>query len=170
MIKLIDGKGQLGTALHNLISKERLNIDVIIYHTWNFSDKSEEVQKKCYEDFKKFVDQNLGSKIIFISTISQDKTPYVIYKKMSEEYLLKNNKNGFVIRLPTLIGKGICQKFRNNEVDAFGEMEVMTIEDATKSVLNFTQSSSPTRNLRLKGIQIPAKLIKNLILFGRNGK
>ena len=54
MIKLVDGLGQLGTALGKLLEKEENQIsdsDVTIYHVWDFLDKSEEVQKKHYEDF-----------------------------------------------------------------------------------------------------------------------
>lgn len=170
MIKLINGRGQLGNALEGLIRKEKQNTDAIIYHTWNFLDKSEKTQKRCYEKFMKFVDENPNSKIIFISTYSQIKNYYVFYKQLSEAYLLTNNPKGYVIKLPNLIGKGICQKFRDDETEAFGEMEIMTIEDAAKSILEFSQYDPLIKIISIKGIQIPANIIKNLILFGRDGK
>lgn len=170
MIKLIDGKGQLGNALDILIRKEKQNTTTIIYHTWNFLDKSEKTQKECYEKFKKFVDENSNSKIVFISTYLQTKDYYTFYKQLSEEYLLKNNQNGYIVKLPTLIGKGICQKFRDNETEAFGEMEIITIEDAARSVLEFSKNNSLIKSIKVEGTQIPAKIVKNLILFGKEGK
>jgi len=173
MIKLIHGRGQLGTALGELLQEKEnkfIDLDVIIYHTWNFLDKREEVQKKHYEDFKKFVDENPGKKIVFISTISQAENPYVFYKQLSEIYLLKNNENGFVIRLPNMIGKGICQRFRTENVDPFGEMELITIKEGARSVLNFIKTNISIRNFTVKGSPLSAALTKNLIVFGRDGK
>ena len=170
MIKLIDGKGQLGDTLDSLIRKEKQNTNAIIYHTWNFLDKSEKTQKKCYEEFRKFVDENPNSKIVFISTYSQTENYYNFYKQFSEAYLLTNNQRGYVMKLPILIGKGICQKFRDGETEAFGEMEIMTIEDAAKNVLKFTQDNSLIKSISVKGTPIPANIVKNLILFGRDGK
>jgi hypothetical protein len=168
VIQLIDGKGQLGTALNDLIIKEkRLKTDAIIYHTWNFLDKSEDVQKKCYGKFKEFVDKNNNSRIIFISTYSQTENYYNFYKQLSESYLVNNTEKGYVIRLPTLIGKGICQKFKEENVEAFGEMELMTIEDAAKEILKITESSPLIKNIRVYGDKISARLAKNLILFGK---
>lgn len=167
MIQLIDGKGQLGTALNDLIIKDKPKGDAIIYHTWNFMDKSEDVQRECYEKFKKFVEENKNSKIIFTSTYSQTENPYNFYKQLSESYLINNTEKGYVIRLPILIGKGICQKFKDEEVDAFGDMELMTLEDSAKEVLKFAESSKLIRNLTIKGATVPASIVKNLILFGR---
>jgi len=173
MIKLIDGKGQLGTALFELLAEdidEFSNFDVTIYHTWNFLDKREEIQKGYYEDFKKFVDENPGLKMVFISTISFADNPYVLYKQLSESYLLEKNKNGFVIRLPNMIGKGICQRFRTEEIDPFGEFELITIKNAARNVLNIIKSGLTVKSFTIKGTPIPATLVKNLVVFGRDGK
>ena len=45
MIKLINGRGQLGSFLKQL---ENISIDkeIYIYHTWNIEDKSKNTQKK----------------------------------------------------------------------------------------------------------------------------
>jgi hypothetical protein len=86
-IKLINGRGQLGTALKNLIDKEKPTLEAIIHHTWEWVDRSEETQKKYYEDFKELVDKNPDSKIIFVSTTSKANNNYVLYKQISEKYL-----------------------------------------------------------------------------------
>jgi Fe2+ or Zn2+ uptake regulation protein len=167
MIKLINGRGQLGTALNNLIIKEKPEVNATIYHTWNFLDKSKDVQKECYEKFKRFVDENKYLKIMFISTYSQTENYYNFYKQLSESYLINNTEKGYVIKLPTLIGKGICQDFKDNKAEAFGDMELMTIEDSAKEILDITKSDKLIRNIRINGAIIPAKIAKSLILFGK---
>ena len=42
MIRLVNGRGQLGSALKKL---DLSNQQGFIYHTWNVSDKSESTQK-----------------------------------------------------------------------------------------------------------------------------
>jgi len=171
MIKLIDGKGQIGEALTNLINEKQKYQDAIIYHTWNFLDKSEETQEQCYKKFKTFVDENKDSRIIFTSTYSETDNPYNSYKRLSESYLLDNALNGGVVRLPVLLGKGICQKFKENPgTSTFGEIELMTIEDAAKYILDFSQSEQDEKILRVEGSKIPAKIVKDLILFGKKEK
>lgn len=172
MIKLINGRGQLGTALEKLINKEKNGIkeDIIIYHTWNFLDKSEEVQKECYSNFVNFVNKNLDNKIIFISSYSQNDTAYEKYKKLSEDYILNNQKDGVVIKLPNLIGKGICERFRNENIRPFGMIELMTIDSATQKILDFIDSNSQIKNYRIKGTLIPAELVQRLIHYGKDGR
>jgi hypothetical protein len=169
MITLVDGKGQLGSILGLLIDKRKLNSEdnIIIYHTWNVLDKSEETQKQCYEKFKNFVDSNQDTKIIFISTYSQKDNYYNHYKQLSEAYLILNHPNGNVIKLPILIGKGICEKFKKNEAEAFGEMELMSVKDAAEKVLEFALSKDKIRSIRVYGDKVSAKLAKDLILFGK---
>lgn len=172
MIKLINGRGQLGSALNDIIEKEKIQIspDVFIYHTWNIDDKSEQTQRNCYEEFKNFVDKNLDSKIIFTSTYSQKENYYNYYKQISEAYLLSNHKKGYVLRIPTLIGKGICEKFRNNEVNAFGNMELLSVESAARSLIDFLLSDRILRNYGVEGVKVPASFVKRIILFGKEGK
>jgi len=169
MIKLINGRGQLGQELNKIILHRSFDENITIYHTWNVLDKSEEIQKECFKKFKEFVDNHLLEKIIFISTYSQTDNPYNYYKQLAESYLINHCEQGKIIRLPVLIGKGICDKFRNNEVEAFGEMELISLEDAVESILNLAVSSSKIKSFRVYGTIIPAKLVKNLITFGKNG-
>ena len=54
----------------------------------------------------------------------------------------------FVIRLLNLIGNGVCKNFRDNpKVETFGEMELIFMEDAAKSVLDFALSNSKIRSI-----------------------
>lgn len=170
MIKLVNGRGQLGKALNELIEKEKPEKDAIIYHTWNFLDKAEDVQIECYNKFKKFVDENLNSKIVFISSYSEKESFYQYYKQIAEAYLLSRVEKGYIVRLPILIGKGVFQKFRDDDtINAFGDMEVMTIKDAAKFVLDVSQNDTLVRSFRPFGTHIPAHVVKELIQFGKNG-
>jgi len=168
MIKLIEGRGQLGEKLQEIIEREKIvsSSDIKIYHTWNIIDKSQGTQLECFNRFKKFVDENPESKIIFTSTYSQTDNFYNYFKQMAEAYLLTHNKNGYVIRLPTIIGKGVCERFREDKLEAYGKMELITLEDASLEILKIVQSEPLIRSFRIDGEIIPSKLAKELILFG----
>jgi len=154
---IVDGKGQIGEALKGYKGK------VIIYHAWSL-DKSEKVQKKCYDKFIKFVDSTPGE-ICFISTYSNQDDSYVKYKRLAESYLLINQR-GYVVRLPTLMGKGICEDFKKGEVKPFGVMELMTVEDAADKIIYFTTFPDNPSIIRVAGEKISANLVYNLIKFG----
>ena len=174
MIRLIDGKGQLGTELKYQLEKIDIfsNKEATIYHTWNFLDKCEETQKKEFEKFKKFLktDKNFNT-LIFISTYSQQNNPYNYYKQLSEAYLINNCQKGYVIRLPVLVGKGICQKLKNEEVKPYGEIEIMGLEKAAKNILSelelILNEKQKIRNIRIYGHLTPAELVYDLIKFGK---
>ena len=92
MIKLYNGRGQLGSKLAKLIaSAPPVPGDVLIYHTWNVDYKSKEAQKQEYDKFCQFLhDCEDNSRIIFISTKSQSDDWYVSYKHLAEANLLYN--------------------------------------------------------------------------------
>ena len=167
MIRLINGRGQLGTALEKLIKERKIEADAVIYHTWNVFEKEKEPQEKEYEKFKRFVDDNLDEKIIFVSTYSEKENYYNYYKQLSEAYLLSNHRRGYVIRLPTLIGKGICETFREGKAQPYGEIELMTVEEAAEEVMRLVNYEGLVRSFRVKGVVVPAKLVKKLIDFGK---
>lgn len=75
MIKLLNGRGQLGDALAERVEGLRtaLGEDIYIYHTWNIDDKSEQAQQRCFEDLMAFVSRNSKEKIVFVSTTSNRK-------------------------------------------------------------------------------------------------
>lgn len=151
-MKLINGRGQLGEAL------SQMDIPATIYHTWNHLDKTEETQKECFENFKTYREEHPDEKIVFISTSSDKDNPYVRYKRKAEELA-----DG-VVRLPILIGKGACERLRNGE-DAYGYMELTTIEDAAETVLWYVKMGR-TGIYTHRGHIIPAYIVKKLIQFG----
>lgn len=168
MIEFIDGLGQLGTELKIQVKDYNFqNRDDLIYHTWNFLDRNEDIQKREFEKFKIFLENKKERKVFFISTYSEAENNYVKYKKLAEDYLLNFDDSGRVIRLPNLIGKGICQRFKDDEVKAYGEIELLTIEDAAKKVLEEVQKNTMERVIRIYGSILPAHIVRELILFGK---
>lgn len=171
MITLINGRGQLGNSLQRFVENEMSTSEnFFIYHTWNILDKSEELQKKCFDNFREFVDQNLNERIFFISTYSQTDNPYNHYKHLAEEYLRKNNPNGKSIRLPTLIGKGTCEGFLRGSNTPYGQMELLSVDDAATKIMEIIHSSEPYGLFRVYGDVISARLVNSLIIFGRDAK
>ncbi|MDD5650156.1 MAG: hypothetical protein PHF86_07050 [Candidatus Nanoarchaeia archaeon] len=173
MIQLINGRGQLGEELKKqLIENDIFNDkEAIIYHTWNFLDKSEKTQKEEYNKFKKYLETVKNTPLVFISTYSQQANPYNYYKQLSEAHLISNYENGYVIKLPVILGKGICQKFKDDEVTPYGEIELITIERAAKSVLSELEeifyNAKRIKNIRINGDLVPAELVYQLIQFGK---
>ena len=168
MIKLINGRGQLGASLKKL---ENLNIkqNVYIYHTWNIDDKSKNTQKKEFDKFVNFVrNQKQNSKIVFISTSSTKDNWYNYYKHLSEAYLLSNTINGIVIRLPTLVGKGIFEKLKNESAKPFGSFSIATIDDAVEFIQSRIFIDSIIKIHTLQSETISAKIVNELIKFGKN--
>jgi hypothetical protein len=168
MITLINGRGQLGKVLQQRINKDMVGEEIFIYHTWNIIDKSETIQKACYDKFVDFVNGHQDKRTLFISTYSQTNNPYNYYKQLSEAFLLSNTERGSVVRLPTLIGKGICENFRKGLSEAYGEMELISLNDAADAILSELTSHSRIRNIRVYGTKIPASTARDLILFGVN--
>jgi len=169
---LINGRGQLGEALSLKIEERALELPLKIYHTWNFTDKSEGVQREEFDKFKAYIDGHQGELVAFISTYSTADTPYVQQKRRSEEYLYSNG-TGVSIQLPNLVGKGVCQMFRGGGIEAFGSLELMGIEDAADEVLDICSRWSKWRKgeiIRVPGEKISAKLTCRLIEFGKDGK
>ena len=176
MIILNNGRGQLGEALSHYINSNTLGklnakinqkSNINIYHTWYIGAKNNrQVQKECLNKFKLFVDNNHDSKIIFTSTYSQQNNLYKLYKQKAEGYLLSNHDNGYVIKLPVLVGKGICQKLKDNETTPYGNIELMTLQEAASSIINIAiVNTYINRVFRLNGTHVPAKLVQKLLQF-----
>lgn len=125
---LINGRGQVGSCLSKYHKKIK-NYD--IYHTWNFLDKSYKTQKQEFTKLKNFLDSHDGKrKIIFISTKIKSKSHYYKFKIKAEKLIKKNSSNNLIIRLPSLIGKGIFDKLSKKLVKPFGIIEFVSIEEA----------------------------------------
>jgi len=168
MIKLINGRGQIGNVLKKKICNINIDDDIYIYHTWNIDDKSKEAQKKEYKRFIYFVNQNKDKKIVFISTSSQRDNWYTYYKHLAESHLLSKNKSNVVIRLPSLIGKGVCASFRDENIQPYGIIELMSVDDATDAILQKAMVNETIKNYHINGEKISAKNVQQLILFGKN--
>ncbi len=167
MVKLINGRGQLGDALRELIKKDNgVNYpDCVIYHTWNIDDSSEKAQRNEYDKFVKFVDAHKDEKIYFISTKQGREIHYLHYKLKSELYLIENVKNGHIIRIPKLVGKGICADFRDKKIKPFNELEdIITSDEAAMEILCLL-GSKYVMNI-VAGDLVNKKTIYKLIQFG----
>jgi len=168
MINLINGRGQIGECLQQYVKlKEYENVDIDIYHTWIFTSKEEDIQKEEYEKLKRYVKNNTNKPFIFVSTSVVNYNFYYHYKLLSETYILNNTHNGYIIRLPNLIGKGICTRFKNERVDPFGTIELLTIEEATKQIIeSISNFNINNRVENVLGTKIPATIVYKLLNFG----
>lgn len=160
---LVNGRGQLG----DLLTKRLSDIKTIpgnLYHTWNFEDKSEETQQKEYNKLITFLTNHSFKKIIFISTKAALGNPYTNYKRLAEQYIIENTKDYLIIRLPNLIGKGICNRFKKDEnIKPFGYIEFLSIEDACNGIITNINKDGL---IELSGETISAKLTQKLITYG----
>ena len=163
MIKLINGRGQMGSVLSRKLKNIKNEEEIFIYHTWNIEDKTYLTQKKEYDKFKNFVLENKESKIIFISTNSQKEGAYVKFKQLSESFLIQNNKKSFVLRFPTIIGKGVFYDFKNNKKTPYGKMNIMSIEEACDLIINKLQYKGDLKIMSFDGHKIKAELVYELV-------
>lgn len=171
MIVLQNGNGQLGKELQLKVKYispgYRLCPEVIfIYHTWDMKDKNDEkAQKDSYIQFKKFVDVNKEHQILFISTYSEQDNYYNYYKQKAGGYLLANHKQGKIIKLPVLLGKGVCQDLKENKCEPYGVIELMSLNEAADEILRIAFEDTNNKEFRLHGTQIPAKFVQELLQF-----
>jgi|TARA_R100000008_G_scaffold53517_1_gene32491 hypothetical protein len=165
-IVLCNGRGQLGDALRELNLKSNTSEKVYIYHTWNFLDKDRETQAKCYDKFVEFVEKHIAYEIVFISTYSEQNNPYTYYKQLAEAYLLTNSCRCKIVRLPILLGSGICTDLKSGNSVPYGSLELITPEDAAYQILNITnRPHNHNRVFRIRGENISAKLATRLLTF-----
>jgi hypothetical protein len=162
-ITLTNGRGQMGKILSEKITSLVRQPEVNIYHTWNLEDKSNNIQSLEYNKFKNFVIENKDKRIIFISTTSQKETPYVKYKQLSESFLIQNCNDCLILKFPTLIGKGIFYDFKNNTKQPYGEMNIMTIDEACKNIINNLSYNGFLKIKSFDGHKISAKLVYELV-------
>jgi hypothetical protein len=156
MINLLNGRGQLGSYL----SKLDLNShDVDIYHTWNFIDKSEDVQKNEFEKLLRYLEKS-DKKVVFISTSSTSPTPYLKYKRAAEEKVMQKCDRNLIIRLPCIIGKGIFSKLKNKEVKPFGVIEFVSMKEACDFILKSLDLSSI---ITCKGWKCSAETLQEIL-------
>jgi hypothetical protein len=164
MIKLINGRGQLGDVL-----KQKINLydiddyNVYIYHTWKLDTKSYDEQNLEFEKFKEFVDEHFKDKIIFISTFSEKDDWYVHFKQLSESYLLNHCKNALVIKLPTFIGNHCnmfsIEKLKKDKVKPYGVMELISIDKAVDEIYRLCSYKGKLKIIKISGEKVSAKLL-----------
>jgi len=168
MIHLINGRGQLGEELKKILGDVKTRTEVCIYHTWNVQDKSEEAQHEEYKKFQIFVDAHSATKIMFVSTKSQRETWYTHYKQLAEAYVILYCKNAIIMRLPTIAGKGVVEKFESGDAEPYGEMELITIHRAAREVINLCDYTGPRKSFDIAGETISAELVYNLVRRKQN--
>lgn len=173
MVKLINGQGQLGEAL----KKAKIEGDWTIYHTWDFENKQDlKIQRNCYRKFVKYVDSHPKEKILFISTLSPESSFYLRFKRLAQVYLEANSKNFKILSICGIIGKGVCLKFREKEIKPFGKMQLISLKKVISCIKEILENPDikgdygDTVMYRISGTEIPAELVEELILFGKNGK
>lgn len=167
-IILANGNGQMGECLRSTLLEnahvEADDMHVNIYHTWNIEDKSKDIQRKEYYKFKDFVDSNCNEKIIFISTKSQKECWYVHYKQLSESYLLHTCKDSIILKFPTLIGKkGTLHMLKSGVFEPYGEMELMTLEEACDEILKKIKYKGRVKSFSYSGEKIMAKTVVSML-------
>ena len=170
MINLVNGRGQIGSALADRIDEIKIDKEVFIYHTWNVWQKDFSSQKIEYQKFKKFVDKNKNSgRIIFISTASEGENYYVFYKQKSEAYLILNCEDCVIIRLPNLIGnKGIFSRLKNKEARPYGEMEVLSMQSAAQKIIEMASYDGLVKSHTCRGEKISASTLNSIINISWN--
>jgi hypothetical protein len=170
MIKLINGRGQLGEKLKEKIEQYQTDNDVTIYHTWKVPhlydpkpDEEEDIQKQEYLKLVEYSKNNPNTKIIFISTNSNRSTIYTYYKELSEAYLLLNHNNCLILKFPVFIGNGVIKKLKTGELKPYGITEVITLEKATDIIFSFINHNSLKRVFIIDGEKIEAKTITEML-------
>lgn len=159
-MRLINGRGQLGTELTKWI-KNSPNVD--IYHTWNFLDKSKDTQLSELKKFKSYLNSVKSSrKVIFISTSVEIKSYYLKCKRLAENLLKESRNENLIIRLPSLIGKGVFTKLFKNEADPYGTIEFTTTELASRYIVN---NINVTGLLTMSGWTCKAEAVYEIMQF-----
>ena len=168
MVKLVNGKGQLGEKLQHL-TKLKTVLDVTIYHTWQVtysgdSNMSEEmVQLNEYNKLVEFSKKNPNTKIIFISTTSQRNSWYTHYKEQAEAYLLANHDSCIILKFPAFIGKGILPKLKSGEISPYGIIELITLDKAAETVEEYIYYNGLKRVFTIEGEKIEAKTLVEIL-------
>lgn len=168
MVKLVNGRGQLGERLQHLTQLKTL-LDVSVYHTWQVtysgdSNTSDEMtQFNEYNKLVKFSKKNPNTKIVFISTASQRNSWYTHYKEKAEAYLLENHDSCVILKFPAFIGKGILPKLKAGEIKPYGTMELITLDKVAETVEEFVYYNGLKRVFTIEGEKIEAKTVLEIL-------
>lgn len=158
---LANGRGQLGVALQKKI--DTTSAELVIYHTWQVSKKDHDSQKSEFNKFQKFVENNHNKKIAFISTKSQKNTWYTHFKQLSEAFLLTKCEKGVVIRLPTFIGRPSVLFSNKENIEAYGQVELISISDAADKIIEVCNEETKRKIIDINGEKVSAKLVRDIV-------
>lgn len=154
----------MGEVLLEKTKNLKFKNEIYLYHTWNIDNKSKQTQRIEYEKFSKFVDNNKNNKIIFISTKSEKDSWYVYYKQLSESYLIQNCEKCLIFRFPTIVGyKGTIQLLKKQEIQPYGIMELMSLDNVCKNIINNLDYCGKSRILSFDGEKITAYLTSEIL-------
>jgi predicted secreted acid phosphatase len=172
MIHLIDGMGQLGEALKKILPKT--DKEIYIYHKWDVWNKDDwEKQAACLAEFCQFTDWHIkektGAYIFFISTNTKKYNAYSLMKSVASENLDSSYIHSATIKLPMLIGRGPCEKFRNEDAEPFDIMDLISVEEAAEQIIKIILGDKISKMNYILGASVDAKLVKRLIQYGKNG-
>tara|TARA_R100001086_G_scaffold124017_1_gene63998 strand:- start:1155 stop:1655 length:501 start_codon:yes stop_codon:yes gene_type:complete len=162
-VLLKNGRGQLGEILKKNIKTTNFDEEVVIYHTWNIDDKSEDIQHKEYQKFTTFVKEYRDKRIIFISTKSKKDDFYIKYKQMAESFLIQNCNNCLVLKFPTLIGKGVIKNFKTKKQLPYGVMEIMSLKKCSSLIIDNINFQGQRKILYFDGETVSADLVYELV-------
>jgi len=169
MVKLVNGRGQLGKKLNKELKNFSTNGEVAIYHTWKVPHlynpppgQEEFIQQNEYNKLVKFCEENPKSKIIFISTNSSKSTWYTYYKELAEAYLLLNHKDCVILKFPLFIGKGVINKLKSGEITPYGVSEIITLDEVLKIVKQYINYKDLKRTFYIEGEKIQASTLVDL--------
>ena len=165
MIKLINGRGQLGEQLKIDIKDARTDRNVYIYHTWNPWKRDRPSQENEYKKFVQFAESHKHKgRIILISTCSQNDNYYVHFKQLAEAYMISNIDDCMVIRLPNLVGnKGILKKLKEQSAEPYGQIELLSLASASKKIINLINYRGDIKSFSIEGEKISAALINEIL-------
>lgn len=161
-MRVINPRGQLAEAIQKEVGDQQVP-DVDIYCSWNFLDKSEEVQHRCFSKFVEFCMESLDRKIIFISTKCATYTGYTRFKKYAEIFLRDHVKQWGVFRLPNLVGRGVCDKLITG-AEPYGVIELLSIEQAARFILDNLHVHNEVSTAT--GCMVSAEVVKSLLQYG----
>jgi hypothetical protein len=170
MVKLINGRGQLGEKLKEKFEHYKVESNVAIYHTWKVTHSynpepvGEEItQQQEYIKLVTFSKNNPDTKIIFISTNSNRSSYYTYYKEQAEAYLLLHHKSCVVLKFPVFVGTGVIKKLKTGELKPYGVTEVITLDKVVNTIADYIEYNDKKRVFYIEGEKIQASTLVDIL-------
>ncbi len=159
--------GQIESEFERIATPE-IKKDYYIHFSWDVYNKDDaESQKKCVEETKRMIEKNKDKTFVFISTLSKGGNEYVKAKREAEKVVAEMAKKFVIIRLPHIVGKGLTDKFLFDDAEPYGEMELLSINDAAQSIKNILESKEKNETVSVHGNIVPAKLYKSILSYSK---